>query len=130
MRRVIIKARYVKLKGPQSLVGFAHLRHLQREGASRDGEPGKLYGRTLDRTGGARLPAIAPPKTSISSGITALLEDGVAIGDLKGFTPQPVDQMERDLETRLALGGRGPPQYWSSSYSHPDPRCHGRWQDP
>ena len=48
MRRVIIKARYVKLKGPQSRAGFAHLRYLQRDGVSRDGEPGKLYGRTLD----------------------------------------------------------------------------------
>ena len=28
-------------------------------------------------------------------------EDGVAIGDLKGFTRELVDQMERDLETRL-----------------------------
>ena len=28
-------------------------------------------------------------------------EDGVAIGDLKAFTRELVDQMERDLETRL-----------------------------
>ena len=48
MRRVIVKARYVKLKGPQSRAGYAHLRYLQRDGVSREGEPGKLYGRALD----------------------------------------------------------------------------------
>ena len=42
MRRVIVKARYVKLKGSQSRTEHAHLRYLQRDGVSREGEPGGM----------------------------------------------------------------------------------------
>jgi type IV secretory pathway VirD2 relaxase len=100
MRRVIIKARYVKLKGPQSRAGYAHLRYLQRDGVSREGEPGRLYGRTLDVPEGRDfLDRSAEDKHQFR--IIVAPEDGVAIGDLKGFTRELVDQMERDLETRL-----------------------------
>jgi len=100
MRRVIVKARYVKFKGPQSRAGYAHLRYLQRDGASREGEPGKLYGRGLD---------VPESRDFLDRGaddphqfrIIVAPEDGVALGHLKGFTRELVEQMERDLETRL-----------------------------
>jgi type IV secretory pathway VirD2 relaxase len=100
MRRVIVKARYVKLKGRQSRAGYAHLRYLQRDGVSREGEPGKLYGRGLDvpeSRGFLDRGAEDPHQFRI----IVAPEDGVALGDLKGFTRDLVEQMERDLETRL-----------------------------
>ena len=100
MRRVIVKARYVKIKGPQSRAGYAHLRYLQRDGVSRDGEPGKLYGRGLD-VPESRDFLGRSANDPHQFRIIVAPEDGVTLGDLKGFTRELVEQMERDLETRL-----------------------------
>jgi len=100
MRRVIVKARYVKLKGPQSRAGYAHLRYLQRDGVSRECEPGKLYGRGLD-VPESRDFLDRSAEDPHQFRIIVAPEDGVALGDLKGFTRELVHQMERDLETRL-----------------------------
>jgi type IV secretory pathway VirD2 relaxase len=40
-RRVIVKARVVKLKGVESQAIAAHLRYLQREGVTLDGNRGQ-----------------------------------------------------------------------------------------
>lgn len=39
-RRVIVKARVVKLRGGKSRAAYAHLRYLQRDGTTLDGKPG------------------------------------------------------------------------------------------
>ncbi len=66
MRRVIVKARVVKLKGPGSRASYAHVRYLQRDGVSREGEPGQLYGRALDHPDGpAFLDRSADDPTSV-----------------------------------------------------------------
>jgi len=100
VRRVIVKARYVKFKGPQSRAGYAHLRYLQRDGVSREGEPGKLYGRGLDvpESGDFLYRSADDPH---QFRIIVAPEDGARLGDLKRFTRELVEQMERDLETRL-----------------------------
>ena len=41
-RRVMVKARVVKLRGGKSKAAYAHLRYLQREGVTLDGERGRL----------------------------------------------------------------------------------------
>ena len=100
MRRVVVKARYVKLKGVQSRAGYAHLRYLQRDGVDREGEPGRLYGRGLDQPDGpAFLERSADDRHQFR--LIVAPEDGVALGDLKGFTRELMEQMERDLDTRL-----------------------------
>ena len=66
MRRVVVKARIVRLKRG-SKGADAHLRYLQRDGTTRDGARGKLYGPEADAESGAcaspaRM-ASAPPQT-------------------------------------------------------------------
>jgi type IV secretory pathway VirD2 relaxase len=100
MRRVIVKARYVKLKGSQSRAAYAHLRYLQRDGVSRDNEPGELYGRGLDTPDGPDFLSRSNEDRHQFRLIVAP-EDGVELGDLRGFTRNLMDQVERDLETRL-----------------------------
>ena len=99
-RRVIVKARVVKLRGPRSRAGYAHLRYLQRDGVSREGEPGQLYGKVLDRTDGAQFLDRCEDDRHQFRFIVAP-EDGVELGDLRAFTRKLMAQMEQDLETRL-----------------------------
>ena len=100
MRRVVVKARFVKLKGLGSRAAYAHMRYLQRDGVDREGEAGRLYGRALDQPDGpAFLERGAGDKHQFRFIVAP--EDGVEIGDLRRFTRELMDHMERDLETRL-----------------------------
>ena len=100
MRRVVVKARFVKLKGPGSRAGYAHLRYLQRDGVDREGEPGRLYGRALDQPDGpAFLERSAGDRHQFRFIVAP--EDGVELGDLRRFTRELMDRMEQDLETGL-----------------------------
>ena len=47
-RRVAVKIRSVRLGKSGILKVRAHLRYIQRDGATRDGTPGKLYGPQRD----------------------------------------------------------------------------------
>ena len=99
-RRVIFKARVVKLKGVESQATAAHLRYLQREGVTTDGRRGHAY---------SRLDDDADPKGFTERGredrhqfrFIVAAEDGVALGDLKPFTRRLMGQMEQDLDTTL-----------------------------
>lgn len=99
-RRVIVKARVVKLKGVESQAIAAHLRYLQREGVTLDGQRGHAYSATEDQ---------AEPHVFAERGLEdrhqfrfiVAAEDGVALGDLKPFTRQLIAQMEQDLDTAL-----------------------------
>ncbi|MCP4183018.1 MAG: conjugal transfer protein TraI, partial [Hyphomicrobiales bacterium] len=51
-RRVIIKARFTRIKSGDLGAARAHLRYIQRDGVTREGEPGKLYGQDSDRVDG------------------------------------------------------------------------------
>ena len=54
-RRVVVKARVVKLRGAGSKAALAHLRDLQRDGATLDGERGRLYSAFQDEADGAKF---------------------------------------------------------------------------
>lgn len=60
---MVVKGHVVKLRGPQSRAGYAHLRYLQCDGVSREGEPGRLYSRDLENADGNKpsTPAIPLP---------------------------------------------------------------------
>jgi hypothetical protein len=51
-RRVIVKSRIVKLKGGKTTAAAAHLRYIQRDGVTRDGTPGDLYGKDVGTVDG------------------------------------------------------------------------------
>jgi type IV secretory pathway VirD2 relaxase len=99
-RRVVVKARVIKLKGVESQAIAAHLRYLQREGVTTDGEHGKAYSGEDDR---------ADTRAFIDRGLEdrhqfrfiVAAEDGVELGDLKSFTRDLMQQMEQDLDTTL-----------------------------
>ncbi|MDE2181559.1 MAG: relaxase/mobilization nuclease and DUF3363 domain-containing protein [Alphaproteobacteria bacterium] len=100
MRRVVVKARVVKLRGPQSRAGYAHVRYLQRDGVSREGEPGRLYGRDLEHADGNAFLDRGEDDRYQFRFIVAP-EDGIEIGDLRSFTRELMAQMEQDLDTEL-----------------------------
>ncbi|MDQ4419034.1 relaxase/mobilization nuclease RlxS [Sphingobium sp. DEHP117] len=97
-RRVVVKSRIVKL-GRGMAVG-AHLRYLQRDGTTREGERGSLYGRDADRLDGR-------PFLERSSGdrhqfrFIVAPEDGDQYDDLKPVVRRLMDQAEKDLGTKL-----------------------------
>ena len=51
-RRVIVKARITKFKAGQLGAARAHLRYIQRDGVTPEGEPGQLYGPDTDQANG------------------------------------------------------------------------------
>jgi len=99
-RRVIVKARVVKLKGIESQAGAAHLRYLQREGVTLDGKRGHAYSAAEDQIDTKAFAERGQEDRHQFRFIVAA-EDGVALGDLKPFTRRLMAQMENDLDATL-----------------------------
>jgi type IV secretory pathway VirD2 relaxase len=99
MRRVVIKARIVRLK-IGSRAALAHLTYLQRDGTTRDGGRGQLYGPDSDQADGRALVERSQGDRHQFRSIIAP-EDGDRLSDLRGFTRDVMRQMEEDLGTRL-----------------------------
>lgn len=99
-RRVIVKARVVKLAGKGVEAARAHLRYLQRDGVTREGEAGELYGADSDRINGKDFLDRADGDRHQFRFIVAP-EDGIEYDDLKPLTRRLMAQMEEDLGTRL-----------------------------
>lgn len=99
-RRVVIKARLVNLKraGPRST--STHIRYLKREGVTRDGAPGQAYGAVDDVVDTHEFEERGREDRHQFRFIVSP-EDAEDIGDLRAFTRQLMDQMERDLGTKL-----------------------------
>lgn len=99
-RRAIVKARYVKLAGKGFKAATAHLRYLQRDGTTREGERGSLYGPDTDVADGkAFLEKGADDRHQFRFIVSA--EDGAQYKDLKPMIRQLMKQVEIDLETKL-----------------------------
>ncbi|RWX64266.1 relaxase/mobilization nuclease RlxS [Mesorhizobium sp. M2A.F.Ca.ET.039.01.1.1] len=99
-RRVVIKARVVKLAGKGADGARAHLRYLQRDGVTRQGEPGELYGADRDRVESKDFINRADGDRHQFRFIVAA-EDGIEYDDLKPLTRRVMAQMEEDLGTKL-----------------------------
>ncbi|AZO34829.1 MAG: DUF3363 domain-containing protein [Mesorhizobium sp.] len=99
-RRVVVKARLVKLAGKGSDGARAHLRYLQRDGVTRQGEPGELYGPESDRVDGKDFIDRADGDRHQFRFIVAA-EDGIEYEDLKPLTRRLMAQMQEDLGTKL-----------------------------
>jgi type IV secretory pathway VirD2 relaxase len=99
MRRVVVKARIVRLK-LGSKGADAHLRYLQRDGTDREGEKGRLYGAETDAADGRSFLEQAREDRHQFRFIVAP-EDGDQLSDLRAFTRDVMKQMEADLGTKL-----------------------------
>ncbi|RUW95145.1 DUF3363 domain-containing protein, partial [Mesorhizobium sp. M8A.F.Ca.ET.059.01.1.1] len=99
-RRVIVKARIVKLAGKGAAGARAHLRYIQRDGVTREGTPGELYGADSDRVDGKAFVNRADGDRHQFRFIVAA-EDGIEYDDLKPLARRLMAQMEEDLGTKL-----------------------------
>jgi type IV secretory pathway VirD2 relaxase len=78
----------------------AHLRYLERDGVTRDGERGKAYSAFENEADGRAFVERGREDRHQFRFIVAP-EDSVEIADLRGFTRDLMRQMELDLATRL-----------------------------
>ena len=99
-RRTIIKARYVILKSAGAKAVATHLRYIERDGTTRDGQRGQAYGPDTDA---ADLQAFEQRGRSDRHQFRFIVsvEESPELEDLKGFTRQLMHRVETDLETRL-----------------------------
>jgi len=99
-RRVIVKTRIVKLRGPGIGAAKAHLKYVQRDGVTREGEPGRLYDAVSDEANGKDFLERSEGDRHQFRFIVSP-EDGAELDDLKPFVRGLMAEMERDLDTRL-----------------------------
>ncbi|MES2450711.1 MAG: relaxase/mobilization nuclease RlxS [Pseudomonadota bacterium] len=99
-RRVIVKASIVKLAGKGASAAAAHLRYLQRDGTTREGERGTLYGRDADTIDGKAFGERGSGDRHQFRFIVSP-EDGDQYEDLKPLTRRLMARMEEDLGTKL-----------------------------
>jgi hypothetical protein len=110
-RRVIVKARLVKLnpqrgsRGPKmrgavSKAADAHLRYLERDGVTRDGEKGRAYS-ALENDADGRAFIERGRVDRHQFRFIVAPEDATEMGDLRGFTRDLMRQMEKDLDMQL-----------------------------
>ena len=99
-RRVVIKARLVVFAkaGPGSAA--AHLRYIQRDSVTPEGERGRAYSATCDEVDADAFGERGSGDRHQFRFIVSA-EDAEAIGDLKGFTRDLMMRMEADLGTTL-----------------------------
>jgi hypothetical protein len=100
-RRVMVKARVVKLSGVKAAgSATAHLRYLQRDGVTRDGEHGRFYSTFSDDVDGkAFLERGASDRHQFRFMVSP--EDGASFDTLRSHTRELVAKMEQDLGTTL-----------------------------
>lgn len=99
MRRVVVKTRYVKDAGRNGR-SAAHLRYIQRDGTSRDGERGQLYSATEDRADGdAFLDRGKDDRHQFRFIVSP--EEGADLSDLTAHTRDLMSRIEADLGTKL-----------------------------
>lgn len=99
-RRAVVKTRLVRLGGRGMGAARAHLRYIQRDGVTREGASGELYGRDSDRADGkAFLERCDGDRHQFRFIVSA--EDGDQYKDLKPFVRRLMAQVEQDLGTKL-----------------------------
>ncbi|QGN54063.1 relaxase/mobilization nuclease RlxS [Novosphingobium sp. Gsoil 351] len=99
-RRVIVKARIVRLACKGAAGARAHLRYLERDGTTREGERGSLYGPASDRV---------EARPFLERGVgdrhqfrfIVSPEDGAEYDDLKPLVRRLMERVGQDLRTPL-----------------------------
>jgi len=99
-RRAVVKASLIRLGGKAGQAARAHMRYIQRDGVTREGLPGELYGPESDRADGDEfLKRTAGDRHQFRFIISA--EDGAEYPDLKPYVRRLMAQVEQDLGTKL-----------------------------
>lgn len=99
-RRAVVKASLIRLQGKAGQVARAHMRYIQRDGVTRQGLPGELYGPETDRADGDDfLKRTAGDRHQFRFIVSA--EDGAEYPDLKPYVRRLMTQVEQDLGTKL-----------------------------
>jgi type IV secretory pathway VirD2 relaxase len=99
-RRAVVKASLIRLQGKAGQVARAHMRYIQRDGVTREGLPGELYGPETDRADGDDfLQRTAGDRHQFRFIVSA--EDGAEYPDLKPYVRRLITQVEQDLGTKL-----------------------------
>lgn len=99
-RRVVVKARFTRFANGSIASARAHLRYIQRDGVTREGDPGALYSADTDRSDGKAFLSEAEGDRHQFRFIVAP-EDSAQMSDLKPFIRDLMKQAEKDLGTRL-----------------------------
>ena len=111
-RVVIVKARVVRHSARASL--GTHLKYIQRDGVTRDGETGKLFG-DEGRAVNAETFATRCEDDRHHFRFIVAPDDAFEMADLKSFTGDLMGQMEKDLGTRL---DRVAVDHWNTAHPH------------
>nr|WP_250890620.1 relaxase/mobilization nuclease RlxS [Sphingobium nicotianae] len=99
-RRAVVKASLIRLQGKAGQVARAHMRYIQRDGVTREGLPGELYGPRTDRADGDDfLKRTDGDRHQFRFIVSA--EDGAEYPDLKPYVRRLMTQVEQDLGTKL-----------------------------
>jgi len=99
-RRVAVKARLVNLKRAAKGSAIAHLKYIERDSVTPDGERGRAYDRSEDLADVGEFEKRGA-KDRHQFRFIVSPEDAAEFGDLKSYTRDLMAQMERDLGTRL-----------------------------
>ncbi len=99
-RRVVVKASIVKLGRKGLARASAHMRYLQRDGTTREGERSELYSEREDRANGKGFVARGEGDRHQFRFIVAP-EDGSEYLDLKPLVRRFMAQAEKDLGTKI-----------------------------
>jgi type IV secretory pathway VirD2 relaxase len=101
-RRVMVKFSYKNLGGKGLAAAADHLRYIQRDGVTREGERGTLYSADQDRTDGKAFMARAEDeKDKRQFRFIVSAEEAAEYNDLKPFVRRLMARMEDDLGTKL-----------------------------
>jgi type IV secretory pathway VirD2 relaxase len=99
-RRVVVKASIVKLAGKGLASATAHMRYLQRDGTTREGDRGQLYGAGDEPADGKAFVERGSGDRHQFRFIVSP-EDGAEYDDLKSLTRRWMERVEQDLGTKL-----------------------------
>lgn len=99
-RRVTIKTRLVNLRQAGKRSTLSHLRYIERDGVSREGDPGKAYGPLTDQADVEAFEARGRDDRHQFRFIVSP-EDAEQLDDLRTYTRHLMSRMEADLGSRL-----------------------------
>jgi len=103
-RRVIVKARIVRMSASSAAALAAHIGYIRRDAALEEKDRGKLFDAMSEDAGVSDLAkSIADDRHHFRFIVSP--EDGTEMADLKPFVRDLVSQMETDLGTRLEWVG-------------------------
>lgn len=103
-RRVIVKARIVRMSASSAAALAAHIGYIRRDAALEEKDRGKLFDAMSEDAGVSDLTkSIADDRHHFRFIVSP--EDGTEMADLKPFVRDLVSQMETDLGTRLEWVG-------------------------